>query len=60
MKTRSGVDEANAYGPAPGKGTVWTLTTKNGQTLQSWGETAFLACSNVGLTLGQIASISNA
>lgn len=58
MKTRSGVDDAVAFGPPPGGDTIWTLTTKNGQTLQSWGETAYKACSNVGLTLGQIASIS--
>lgn len=57
MSKRRGVDEQDAFGPAPGKGTLWTLTTKNGETKQSWGSTAFQACANVGLNLGQVAWI---
>jgi hypothetical protein len=57
VRKRSGVDESEAFGPAPGKGTVWTITTKSGETRQSWGATAFAACANVGLNLGQVAWI---
>lgn len=57
MKKRSGADEGEAFGPAPGSGTLWTLTTKNGHTMQSWGSTAFQACANVGLSLGQVSWI---
>lgn len=54
MKTREGVDENKAFGPAPGKDTVWTLSTKRGEIMSSWGESAFAACANVGLSLGQV------
>lgn len=54
---RRGVSEEEAFGPGPGAGTIWTLTTKNGQTMQSWGATAYEACANVGLNLGQVAHI---
>ncbi len=57
MRKREGVDESQAFGPAPGSGTVWALTTKNGESKQSWGKTAFEACANVGLNLGQVARI---
>ncbi len=57
MSKRGGVDEHEAFGPAPGQGTCWTLTTKNGRAMSSWGNTAFQACANVGLNLGQVSSI---
>lgn len=57
MKKRSGVDEGEAFGPAPGSGTLWALTTKNGVTLTSWGSTAFQAAANVGLNLGQLSKV---
>jgi hypothetical protein len=54
---RGGVDESVAKGPAPGLGTLWLLTTKCCETKSSWGASAFLACANVGLNLGQVAHI---
>jgi hypothetical protein len=54
---RGGVDESVAKGPAPGFGTLWLMTTKCGETKSSWGATAYMACANVGLSLGQIAHI---
>ena len=54
---RGGVDESVAKGPAPGAGTLWFLTTKCGTVMSSWGATAFIACANVGLNLGQVAQI---
>lgn len=45
-----------SFGPAPGEA-IWTITTKNGQTLQSYGTTAFLACQRVGRNLGEVADI---
>lgn len=45
------------FGPAPGKGTVWVIETKQGATMRSVGVTAFEACERVGLTLGQVADI---
>jgi len=57
VSKRRGVDEQEAFGPAPGQGTVWTITTKNGEIKQSWGATAFLACAHIGLNLGQVAKI---
>jgi hypothetical protein len=57
VSSRRGVDEAVAFGPAPGKGTIWVIVTKNGETKQSWGDTAFKACANLGMNLGQVAKI---
>ena len=45
-----------SFGPAPGEA-VWTITTKNGQTLQSYGTTAYQACARVGRNLGEVADI---
>jgi hypothetical protein len=57
VSSRRGVDEQYAFGPAPGQGTIWTIVTKNGETKQSWGDTAFTACAHIGLNLGQVAKI---
>jgi hypothetical protein len=59
VKKREGVAEVKAFGPAPGTGTLWLVTTKSGETKQSWGSSAFMACANVGLNLGQVAHISH-
>lgn len=58
MKKREGSPESQSFGPAPGSGTLWVITTKNGQVMQSWGSTAFKACAHCGLNLGQVAHIN--
>lgn len=72
MKTRSGIPEAQAFGPVLPDVTHWIITTKNGALLMvngfmtqaagnvrvtSTAPTAFLACQRVGMTLGQVADI---
>lgn len=69
MKTRSGVPESKAFGPAKPIGTEWIITPRNAPigwllanpdsayTLASNGATAFEACARVGMTLGSILDI---
>lgn len=58
MKGREGIPEKHAFGPAPGPGTVWVVTTKQGETKQATGETAFKAAAFLGMSLGQVAHIA--
>jgi hypothetical protein len=58
MKTREGVPENKAFGPAKPSNTLWHIITKQGKHIDSWGSTAFMAEANAGLNLGQVANIN--
>lgn len=60
MKTLAGIEESKAFGPALPDGTIWTITTKQGEARQAIGRTAFEACAFLGLSLGQVAHIQPA
>lgn len=59
MKTRSGVPEAKAFGPAKHPETWWLVILKNptGCALTAMGATAFAACAALGVTLGDVLDI---
>lgn len=68
MKTRSGVPESRAYGPALPSDTRWLVTPRKAPLewllkndgayqLDSYGPTAFVACALLGMSLGEVVDI---
>lgn len=69
MKTRSGVPESRAFGPAMSGETKWLVTPRKapiewlmkipGRAYQlvSSGPTAFVACARLGISLGDVVDI---
>lgn len=68
MKTRSGVPESRAFGPAMSSETKWLVTPRDAPLewllknegayqLESDGPTAFEACARLGMSLGEVVDI---
>lgn len=68
MKTRSGVPESRAFGPAMSSETQWVvfpriapmhwlLHNSGAYQLESSGPTAFAACARLGMSLGEVVDI---
>jgi hypothetical protein len=62
MKTRSGVPESRAFGPAMSSETQWEIMVPcvldpRHSRLLSYGPTAFAACANIGISLGEVVDI---
>jgi hypothetical protein len=68
MKTRSGVPESRAFGPAMSSETQWLVTPRKAPLewlmknegayqLESSGPTAYAACARLGMSLGEVVDI---
>lgn len=67
MKTRSGVPESRAFGPAMSRETRWVIVPRAGELVSllkgnltvrhSSGPTAFAACARLGISLGEVVDI---